>query len=180
MALITFELENITEDLLNRMENDPESGTLGSLFGQSMLALAANPLMRALTVRDKRVLGTFINQLRAIPGVDRQMFSPELVQSFQAAGLLRTDLSPGMLLYLLSMFRYGFLTVDDVLPPEAVQPLDEVSRVLPDIIERAFAPPGGGDREAGKQVIGQFIRQARSLLDLMRAQRASPPAKTIE
>ncbi|MBC8171978.1 MAG: TetR/AcrR family transcriptional regulator [Anaerolineae bacterium] len=166
-ALMIYEMERVVEDLLERIEADPDSGSLGSLYSHSLLALAANPLLRALTTRNKRIIGDFM-RFTNFPYADAKVFSVEFIEHFQAAGLLRTDINPMMMIYLLSMIRYGLLMVDEILPADYVQSLDAVGEVLPDVLERAFAPPGGGNKEAGKQAIKQFVTASRQMLQVMK------------
>lgn len=166
-GLMIYEMEQVVEDLLHRIESDADSGSLGSLYSHSLLAVGANPLMRALMTRNKRIIGDFM-QRSNFPFADAKAFSTEFIEHLQAAGLVRTDLEPMMLVYLLSMIRYGLLMVDDILPPDYIQSLDAVGQVLPDILERAFAPPGGGNKEAGKQAIRDFVAASRQILQVMR------------
>ncbi|HEX2621693.1 MAG TPA: hypothetical protein VHL11_16160, partial [Phototrophicaceae bacterium] len=114
------------------------------------------------------ILGDFVRRERSYPYDHMRAFSSEFIEQFQQAGLLRTDLTPDMVIYLLTTIRYGLLTVDEILPNTWVPSLDDVGAVLPDILERAFAPPGGGNREAGKQALARFVEQTREMLKVMR------------
>jgi AcrR family transcriptional regulator len=168
-ALILYESHRVLTDTLQRIEADSEGGTFVSLYRHSLAALAANPLMRALTTRNKRILGESLRKLSESGRFDGQQEAAKaFVIAFQEAGLLRTDLTSREIFYFLSIVRYGLLLADDFLPPEDVLSLDVFGEKLTNILERGLVPPEGGDREAGKRIIAHWIKMAQEVLDTMR------------
>ena len=56
------EMKHLMEDMLQRVESDPQGGSLARMYTHSILALQANPLMLALYTQDSRVLGNYMHQ----------------------------------------------------------------------------------------------------------------------
>lgn len=164
-ALILYESNRVLEDALSRILADPEGGTFTSLYQHSLAAMARNPLMRALTVRNKRILGDSLRQMSLAGMVEESWgIAKEFVNAFKAAGLLREDLTTDEIIYFLSIVRYGLLLVDDFIPPDAILPLDSFGSTFTGMLERAVAAPEGGDRAAGKQIITRWIEMAQQIL----------------
>jgi TetR/AcrR family acrAB operon transcriptional repressor len=168
-ALLMYETNRVLDNILQFIREDPEGGSFISLYRYALIALAANPLMKALTTRNKRILGDYIRQLSNGEAYARgKAFGEDFVKQFQEAGLLRADLSVDMIVYILSLVRYGLLRVDEVLAPEDLQPLDEAGFVLADILEKGLVPSEGGDKEAGKRIISEWLTQTQIVLEEQR------------
>jgi AcrR family transcriptional regulator len=165
-ALILYESNRVLEDMVVRIQTDPEGGTFVSLYSHGLTALAANPLMKALTTRNKRVLGDYLRRLSGMGMVGQSMgVAREFVTAFQQAGLLRDDMTTEEIIYFLSMVRYGLLLVDEFLPPEAILPLDRFGPTFVTLLERAIASPEGGDREKGKAIIAHWVKMVQTMLE---------------
>jgi AcrR family transcriptional regulator len=164
-ALILYESNRVLEDMVARIQADPQGGTFVSLYSHGLTALAANPLMKALTTRNKRVLGDYLRRLSGIGMVGQSVgIAKEFVTAFQQAGLLRDDLTTEEIIYFLSMVRYGLLLVDDFLPPEAILPLDSFGPTFVTLLERAIASPEGGDTQKGKAIIAHWVKLVQTML----------------
>jgi AcrR family transcriptional regulator len=166
-ALIYRESDHLVEDMLARIEADSEAGTIFSMYQYAIVVSIANPLIHAVMTQDVRVLGDFTRRwIRA--NADRasegNFFRDEMVKHLQAANVIRADLDASVISYIMGLIRYGFLTVHEVIPPEDTPPLDEVGRTLGLLLERALEPDGGGDKEAGKQVLMQTLEGLRELV----------------
>lgn len=165
-ALIFREGEKLVADLLDRIQSDPRGGTIFGLYQHAILASLNSPLIHALMTRDSRVVGDLARRWRDDPhfsGTDR-FFRLEMVQQLQAARVIRDDLDANVVTYILTMIRYGFLTVSEVVPPEEAPPLDEVGRALGLMLETALAPPAGADLEAGKRVLTAVLERMKLLV----------------
>lgn len=165
-ALIFREGEKLVADLLERITSDPRGGTIFGLYQHAILASISNPLIHALMTRDSRILGDLARRWRDDPrfsGTDR-FFRLEMVQQLQAARVIRDDLDASVVTYILTMIRYGFLTVNEVIPMQEAPPLDEVGRTLGLMLETALAPPEGADLEAGKRVLTAVLERMKLLV----------------
>ncbi|MCA9904828.1 MAG: TetR/AcrR family transcriptional regulator [Anaerolineae bacterium] len=170
-ALLLRESEKIAEELIERTMTDPEGGTIFAIYSHSLIAFSANPLMKALYTRDRRVLGDVFRQIsKATMQEQGYAFNMGFVEQMQAAGLLRKDVSPNVITYLLAALRYGVLTVDDAVEITDPPPMEEVGPIIAAMLSKAFAPEGG-DSEAGKQAFRQLIEYGREVIRQRRAGR---------
>ena len=158
-ALLYREVRCVIEDFLQRLEADPEGGTIGSIYRHGLLATFANPFVRAALTSDNRVLGDYLRRLG--PNFYRMRFEAAraLVERLQAAGLIRRDLSPEVVTFLLTMLGLGLSTAGALIPAEIRPPPGEVAEALADVVQRALAPEGGGDREAGKRLVREYVAE---------------------
>jgi TetR/AcrR family acrAB operon transcriptional repressor len=165
-ALIFRESMVVLDDLVQRVEADPDGGTLFSLYRHSLLAMLDNELTRAIFARDMRVMGDFIRRWKETGLADRgELFRHELVRGLQATGVIRADLDADAVAFILTVIRYGFVKVHEIVSAERTPPLEQVGDVLATMLERALSPADGGNREAGKQVIGQIVERIKAMLE---------------
>ncbi len=155
-ALIDFEMGRLLKDLQARMAGDPQGGSIARLYGHTLLVLKANPLISALYTRDSRVLGDFVRRQDARRYTERLLLSKEVIAQMQSAGLLRGDIRPEVLAYLLSIIALGFASIGSLIPAEEAPALDDVVEGLTAMVERGLGA-GGGDSEAGKEAMGRMM-----------------------
>lgn len=155
-ALIIREMTRMLDDLLARVEADPRGGSLPGMVTHSLLALQANPLMRALYTRDSRVLGDTMRHQDSARYVERFWFGKAFVETMQAAGLVRKDVDPESLAYVLSIISYGFTGIESIIPSAQAPPLEKVASALDSLLARGIALEDG-DMEAGKRVLRQGV-----------------------
>lgn len=168
-ALIFREGEKVLDDLLARIDSDPDGGTIFGLYQHAILAAINNPLIHALMTSDTRVMGDFTRRWSQTGMVDKNnLFRRELVQQLQAVNVIRRDLDVEVTSYVLALIRYGFLTIHEVVAPNKTPPLEAVGKTLGAILERGLAPEGGADREAGKQVLEHILLMMREMMERQR------------
>jgi TetR/AcrR family acrAB operon transcriptional repressor len=170
-ALVFREAETVTQDMLARIEADPDAGSIFAFYQHAMVVAIENPLMHAVLTRDTRILGDFMRHwMKANPNManEGQFFRTEMVRQLQEAHVIRDDLDVDIVSYILTLIRYGFLTVHDVVPDDQTPPLMEVGKTLGMLLERALAPDDGVDREAGKRVLENTLQTLRDYVGRMR------------
>jgi AcrR family transcriptional regulator len=159
-ALIYRESERVVDDLLARIEADPEAGTVFSLYQYSILAIIENPLMHAVMTQDIRVMGDFSRrwvQADKNRAAEAHFMRGELVKQLQAAHVIRADLDAEVIGHILAIIRYGILTIHQIVLEDETPPLEIVGKTLGLMLERALAPEDGPDREAGKAVLEHLL-----------------------
>jgi len=72
-ALLLRESERVMDDMFARIEADPEGGTLFYLYSHALRAAVSNPLVRALTTQDRRVLGDFARRFARMATMEQGM-----------------------------------------------------------------------------------------------------------
>jgi AcrR family transcriptional regulator len=170
-ALIFREAEVVTEDMLKRVEADPEAGTVFSLFQHAIVTAIANPLIHAILTKDTRIMGDFTRHwIRTNPNAahESEWFRTEMVRQLQDAHVIRADLDADIVAYIITLIRYGFLTVHEVVPQDQTPPLLEVGKTLGMLLEQALAPEGGSDKEAGKIVLENTLVALREYVQRLR------------
>lgn len=166
-ALIFRESGGVVDDLLRRIEEDPEAGSIFSLYQLGIVAVIENPLMHAVMTQDVRITGDFMRRWARANGgqaANAQLFRDDMVKQLQAAHVIRDDVDAGVISYILALIRYGFLTVHEVVAAEQTPPLDVVGKTLGMLLERALAPDDGPDKAAGKQVLENILHALREMV----------------
>jgi TetR/AcrR family acrAB operon transcriptional repressor len=167
--LIIRESERLIDDLMKRLEHDPQGITLFTLYRHSMVAANENPLIRAIYLQDRRVLGDYLRRAEKTPVFQqRTMFGTEFIAHFQRAGLVRPEVNPETLAYVLMAIRHGFLTIEDYAPGTSQPPLEEIGELIGDMLQKSFGAEAGNSEE-GKQALLNLFEQGREMLRQMRS-----------
>lgn len=164
-ALLQREIQHYLDDWMALLERDPNGGTFFGLYMGSLAVLKDYPFLLALIRQDKRMLGEYMMNKNPQMYTRRMALGEDLIRMMQASGMVRADVDPPVMSYILSLVRYGYLTVDEVIPPEDAPPTMPVLEELFKMLTAAFAPPDGGDSEAGKQMIRQMIERIKQELN---------------
>jgi TetR/AcrR family acrAB operon transcriptional repressor len=165
-ALLGHEMNRLLDDLKARVERDPQGGAISNQYRHTVIALRLNPLMCAQYARDSRILGDFVRRQDANRYSQRMILGAESVRQMQTAGLLRADIRPQVITYLLSVIALGFMSIGSVLPENEAPALEEVGEALAAMMQTGLESPAGNNAE-GKQAFEQMI-------DLMKKQYGEP------
>ncbi len=160
MALVWREARHYTNDWFNRVEADPAGGTYANFMRHALEAYLANPFLKALYTKDRRVMGRMAQQM----GVEqlfqqRMTIFTQLFQQMQAAGVVRQEIDGRALAYLMSSLHFGLLQVGSNLPDEYTPPIDVVMNMMVQMIDTLVTPEDGGSSEKGKVILRDFKRQ---------------------
>ncbi|MFZ0548426.1 MAG: TetR/AcrR family transcriptional regulator [Candidatus Promineifilaceae bacterium] len=164
-ALVVRELQIYAERWLALIEADPMGGTIAGLYKNSLYALNDSPFMRAMFTQDGRVLGNYLHK----PGNFFQQFRESQTESsrylfvklMQEAGAVRKELDAHIIAHIMDMLAYGLVSIDDMIPKEAIPPLDDVIEGIAFIMDRALTPENGGNSEVGKAIVRQLAEAGR-------------------
>jgi TetR/AcrR family acrAB operon transcriptional repressor len=166
-ALIWRETWRYVDDWLKRVEEDPEGGTLFGMFKNGLIILNNSPFVKAFYTNDRRILGDFLRRQGSDLFRERFAMNHDFVRMMQEAGTLRQDVDPVVVAYLFNLVAYGFVTIDQVIPPENAPPLMSVITMMNEMLIRAFATENGRNSEAGKQIV-------KGLVEAFRKQQSPP------
>jgi AcrR family transcriptional regulator len=170
-TLILRESERVGEGLLARVMADPNGGSLFKIYSYSLQAVAENPLLRALYVNDRRVLGDMVRRLREMPMYQQGFsFAQTFVEQMQTAGLIRKDIPANLVTYMLAAIRFGVLTMDESIQIDNPPSIDAVGELVATMLDKTFAPEGG-DSEAGKAAFARLIEYGRAVIEARRKER---------
>jgi AcrR family transcriptional regulator len=168
-SLILREMEKYAERWLELLEADSKGGTIGAMYKNSLYALSSSAFMGAMLRQDGRVLGNYLrkpdNLFRTMreqqPQSDRYMF----VKMMQSAGAVREDIDAKVIAHIMDMLAYSLVGMDDVLPQRDRPPIDDIIEGIAAIMDRALAPDGNGNEEAGREIIRQIADAARRQME---------------
>jgi AcrR family transcriptional regulator len=164
-TLVLRESEALVDDIMQRFASDTQPFNLFTLFVQAITALLANPVL-AYFVREERHFLEGMMQRMGNTGLilENQTMATMMMQRFQQAGLLRPDVDPAEVAYVIGVIRYGLLTVNNVIPPEQAPPLERVGALLGDILNRGLSTGQPADEAQLKAGLMQVVESWRTLV----------------
>jgi AcrR family transcriptional regulator len=161
-ALITRETLRVFDAWLERIQADPEGGTLFGIYRHGFLTLLAHPLMMAFYTKESAVLGDYVRQRGPAVYTRPYLLNRALVQQLQAADLIRQDLRADVMNHLLMIISVGLFSISELIPQEYEPPFEEVADALAGMVQSALAPAQPGDSEQGKRVFRAYLEQLAS------------------
>lgn len=164
-AVLYHESIRYTEDWLRRFENDPGEWSFALLFQHSIAALQANPLMKALHMRDQQVFGAFLRRDPDLFMLKTSM-SAELFRGLQREGAMRDDIPAPVLAYLMSVIGYGLASADEVIPASDRIPLEDSIAALGQLLDRGLAPDKARKKDAGRSYLIAVVKKMHQALSL--------------
>ncbi len=163
--LLLRELKRYAEKWLELIEADPQGGTIGGMYKNSLYALSSSAFMTAIFKQDGRVLGNYLrkpdNFFRTWREGQERSDRFVFVKRMQEAGAIRPDLNPRVVAHIMDMLAYGLVGLADVFPSEQLPPVEDVIEGIADIMDRALTPDEGGDSARGKAVLQQIFQASR-------------------
>jgi AcrR family transcriptional regulator len=150
--------QQVSEDLKQRIDADPEGGLPHRLWMHSMLAALANPLVAAIIKGQpdlfQGLMGAFDQRARNQLVGNADTYIAQL----QQAGLIRADLPVPVILYLMAALKVGVITAPDLLGKAHLPSMEQVAQALSDLIRRWLSPEQlPGDTTAGKQFLAEWL-----------------------
>lgn len=162
-AVLHHELARYSSDWLRRFEADPGEWGFARMFQHSLAAIHANPLVRALLTRDRRVFGGFLRS-------DSDLFASvislraELFGQLQKAGAVRDDIPAPVIAYLVSVMGFGLVASDEVIPESSKVSFEEALNGLGLLLDRGLAPERIKNRREAKQLIVTMVGRMKAML----------------
>lgn len=142
-ALFEHEMKKLLLDLRSMIENEAGEFTISRLYGFTLLAMQRSPLIAALYTRDGKILGDFVNRQDPERYTRRLVLGVESVAAMQKAGLLRQDLSAGVIAHVFSLMALGMLSISAVIPAQEAPPIDQTVEAVAVMVDGGLALPGG-------------------------------------
>jgi AcrR family transcriptional regulator len=170
-ALLLRESERLSEQLFMQWETQSTRINLFTIYTDALTLVAQNPMLKALYGQDRRVLGDYLRKLAKTTVFNNAFsFGVDFVKQFQAAGLLRDDIKPETLAYILLLIRYGLFTVDEFVPMQPPS-MEELAPVLGDMLQRGLAPADVENNEAARAALNKLLSYGMEIIRQRRAQR---------
>jgi len=177
-ALLYREYLLYAQTWLEQIEEDPRGGTVGGFYRALFHSVNGRPLIAAMLRRDRHVVGNYLRKRdNLFTQMNAEVDTAGFFQALQAAGAIRQDIDPAVILHIVEMLSYGQLTIGDFKPLGQFPPYDAVMEALADMMDRALMPADGGNSEAGKAIVRQITAAARAQLE--RIKQAKDTKQTI-
>lgn len=161
-ALLWREMRRFLVVWLARIEADPAGGTFAGMFRHTLLAIEADPFMTALLRGERYILGALM-QTHSLTSLYTQRYAMNqyFLGRMQAVGLIRPDVDLHAAAYVANVMNYGLLKMAEIIPEEHAPSRASVLTMVTLMLERSIGASDGGDSEAGKQVIRDYVDLAR-------------------
>jgi TetR/AcrR family acrAB operon transcriptional repressor len=165
-ALVYREWMQYAQTWLEYVEADPRGGSVGGVYRAIFRAINSRPLLTSMMRRDRRVIGNYLRKPdNLFVWLQSGSINTDFIRALQAAGAVRPDADPAMMVHIIDMLSYGYLTLGDFKPAYEFPPDEMVLEALADMMDRLLMPEDGGDSEAGKAAIRQISVAARAQLE---------------
>lgn len=161
-ALVKREFWRYADAYMKRLDADPQGGTIAGIYKNTLYTMQDSPLMQALFRQDRRVLGAYARRNASISQF-RAMSSAQFVAWMQQVGAVRADIAPRIAAYIMNMLSYALVSMDDVLPPEQIPPMEEVIEGIALVLGAALTPPDALPSDTVKKMMRQAIEAARAV-----------------
>ena len=166
LALMEREYTRLIQDIQQRIASDPDGGTMWGVTKHAMLATMKRPLMKAVMLRDTDLLGEWLHKEYAKASFIEQIAQPlALLEHYQARGVVRGDINPRQMVYMLKAITVGFLTIDEYMPADFKYSDEEVADMAAEVIQRTFAPSSPSDAQPDAQTRQELTNNFIASLD---------------
>ena len=160
------EYTRLIQDTQQRIASDPDGGTMWGITKHAMLATMKSPLMKAVMLRDTDLLGEWLHKEYASASFIQQIAQPlALLEHYQAQGVVRDDIDPRTMVYMLKAIALGFLVIDEYMPDDFKYSDEEVADMTAEVIRRSFVPPSPTDAQPDAQAKQEFANNFIASLD---------------
>jgi AcrR family transcriptional regulator len=166
-AVLQRETLLLLEQLIADLAADAELALPQRLISRIFVELDARPLVRALLMSDKDVLGALTADESVVAAQQEMTGQPEYLQLLRDQGLLRPELSIEAAGHLLNCVIRGFVAGAETADPP---PLTDQAKLLAFVLSRSLAaedPPTPGQLAA---IGGSVIELFTSITDVQRRQ----------
>jgi AcrR family transcriptional regulator len=134
-ALIQRERLALAEDIRERVSADLAGATLRGILKHTALALMKRPLLKAVLMRDMDVLGKLAHgRQSSIAHTDKLMGFKIYLELLREYGLVRTDLSLRVQVYMFSAIFMGFFFVAPLMPDEFTLSDEELADLMAETV----------------------------------------------
>ncbi len=176
-ALLLRDAEAAIQRFYALIDADPAGVSIFNIYRYTLVVTDELPLMKAVYLNDRRLLGDYLRRLRDTPLAGQMMtFGADFVRHYQEAGLIRRDLDPEMVAYLLVALRNGVFGMDEIVPSEHLVSISALGETLAEMLARGLEPANADqvDQAAGRKALAELTEFKNKMLE--RLERNKPEA----
>jgi len=164
-AAIWHASRQATEDMMARLAADPEGGQFYRLWTHGMVAVYSNPLLSEVMSGRTDILRGLVDSLD--PRTVSELFgnSESQIARLQAAGMIRRDLGPGLVTFMITSLKLGIIEAARFAPAVQSPRPDELAETLSELMRRWLEPERPpDDAEEGKRIIAEWLGQTNAIV----------------
>jgi AcrR family transcriptional regulator len=138
-ALMKHESVALSDDYRQRIASDPEGATLRGIYKNAALALIQRPLLRALLLGEREIIGKMAHTEQQRPEYGERLSGFVIYLEFLSEhGLLRSDISARTQVYIVTAIFMGFFLIEPLVPSELRLSDEEMAEMIGESIHRTL------------------------------------------
>lgn len=160
-AAIMRASQRITNDVAQRLADDPEGGQFHRLWSHGMIATLSDPLMAALMLGKSDIFYGLMDTLDQQTRDQLVSNADEYVAQLQQAGVIRADLPVSVITFLMSALKLGIIQVSEAVYQENIPSNEQLTDAISDLMRRWLQPEHlSGNGNEGKKIMTEWIEQS--------------------
>jgi len=170
-ALIQRERLELAKDIKQRVSGDPSGATLRGILKHTALGLMKRPLLKAILMRDMDVLGKLAHSEQSnIAQVDKLMGFKIYLELLREYGLVRTDLSLRVQVYMFSAIFMGFFFVAPLMPDEYTLSDEELADLMAETVHCTLEAGRSAQPDELQAVYHSFMQYLNHAMEMAQEQ----------
>ena len=161
LAAIWHASRQTIEDVMRRLNADPEGGRFYRLWTHGLLAVVANPLMAEVMKGRSDIFQGLMNSISPETVAQLVGNADTHVAQLKAAGLIRADLPVSTITYVMGALKLGIIHASDVVSTASVPSMEQLTEAISDLMRRWLEPEHPpADSAAGKHILAEWMEQS--------------------
>lgn len=157
-AAIWREFELLSEEIMRRVNADPQGGLPHRLWSHGMIATLGSPLTSAIMKGQPDIFQGLLDGLDLETRARLSGNAEEYVTQLQRAGLVRADLAPGDISYVMSALKIGLIHAPDFTGPDHMPSMEAQTETVSDLLRRWLEPETlPTETDEGKQLLADLL-----------------------
>jgi AcrR family transcriptional regulator len=157
-AAIIREQQRVSAEVKQRVAADPEGGLAHRQWAHTFIVASANPLMAAILKGQTDIFQGLLSSIDQKTMNQMVGDADSYIVRLQNAGLIRTDLSVPVIIYLMTALKVGFISATDIISQDRTPPLEQLTEALSDLLRRWLSPDQlPSDTTEGKRVLDEWL-----------------------
>jgi AcrR family transcriptional regulator len=157
-AAIMREFQLLSDEIMRRVNADPQGGLPHRLWAHGMIATLDSPLTSEIM---KGQVDIFQGLLDGLDREARDRLSgngQDYIAQLQRAGLVRVDIAPNVIAFVMSALKIGLIHAPDFAGPERTPPLEAQTEAVSDLLRRWLEPEAlPSETEEGKHLLAELL-----------------------
>lgn len=146
---------------MENVEADPYGGLMSGMYIAMLSAMHKDVFITAMMRQDGQFFGSYMTKPNSMfKNQYQQNTRQEFIKMMQDVGCVRKELDPLTTAHVMNIISHGLVSIGQVIDEKDIPPIEATIKTLADIMDKALTPEGGGNSEAGKQVLRQIFKGA--------------------